>query len=350
MITTVGRLKSNGVMQVYDIIDELSYPDKNVGITTDRIFYASLFDENVSSNMQSNTPLKITGDKKVLAYNYFDERTLSFSNDIFASLVSLSYSLNIIASVTNTDFKNVQSTIQSSNPSFNVFAVATKNNNSEELQGISSSNGKYAFTSPGFVYNSSNSDFLSTGKEIIDMNTGINYGLPEIDGKKWMAAAIYDGTTNGFRGILLWVFTNNTIDNLNNVVIDGKKVTSTRTIFYPTLNPLEYMSVYQVVIGKEGNIIEFDTTGNGGWGYSNNQNPTVTGYHLATNFSFDDGLWAFILGEKTDGNDGPTYKTTNGYGFGNYNQTDSSSSLYWQGSNVATSNYVGFIFTGDSQI
>ena len=311
MITTVGRLKSNGVMQVYDIIDELSYPDKNVGITTDGIFYASLFDENVSSNMQSNTPLKITGDKKVLAYNYFDERTLSFSNDIFASLVSLSYSLNIIASVTNTDFKNVQSTIQSSNPSFNVFAVATKNNNSEELQGISSSNGKYAFTSPGFVYNSSNSDFLSTGKEIIDMNTGINYGLPEID---------------------------------------GKKVTSTRTIFYPTLNPLEYMSVYQVVIGKEGNIIEFDTTGNAGWGYSNNQNPTVTGYHLATNFSFDDGLWAFILGEKTDGNDGPTYKKTNGYGFGNYNQTDSSSSLYWQGSNVATSNYVGFIFTGDSQI
>ena len=66
--------------------------------------------------MQSNTPLRITGDKKVLAYNYFDERTLSFSNDIFASLVSLSYSLNIIASVTNTDFKNVQSTIQSSNP------------------------------------------------------------------------------------------------------------------------------------------------------------------------------------------------------------------------------------------
>ena len=76
MITTVGRLKSNGVMQVYDIIDELSYPDKNVGITTDGIFYASLFDENVSSNMQSNTPLRITGDKKVLAYNYFDERTL----------------------------------------------------------------------------------------------------------------------------------------------------------------------------------------------------------------------------------------------------------------------------------
>ena len=137
---------------------------------------------------------------------------------------------------------------------------------------------------------------------------------------------------------------------LNNIEIDGKKVTSTRTIFYPTLNPLEYMSVYQVVIGREGNIIEFDTTGNAGWGYSNNQNPTVTGYHLSTNFSFDDGLWAFILGEKTDGNDGPTYKTTNGYGFGNYNQTDSSSSLYWEGSNVATSNYVGFIFTGDSQI
>ena len=348
MITTVGRLKSNGVMQVYNIIDELSYPDKNVGITTDGILYASLFDENVSSSIQSNTPLRITGDKKVLVYNYFDERTLSLNNDIFTSLISLSYSLNTITSVTNTDFKNVQSTIQLSNPAFNVFAVATKSNNSQELQGISSPTGKYIFTSPGFVYNSSNSDFLSSGKQIVDMNTGINYGLPEIDGKKWMAAAIYDGTTNGFRGILLWVFTNNTIDSSNNIAIDGKKVTSTGTIFYPTLNTLEYMSIYQVVINPGGNIAEFDKTGNSGWSYSNNQNPTVAGYHLATNFSFDDGLWAFVIGGKVDGNDGPTYKTTNGYGFGNYNQEDSSSSLYWGGSEVATYNYVGFIFTGDS--
>lgn len=348
MINPLARLKSNGVMQVYNIIDELSYPDKNVGITTDGTLYASLFDENVDFSIQSNVPLRIRGDKKVSAYNYFDERTLSFNNDIFESLISLSYSLNTITSVTSTDFKNVQSIIQASNPTFNVFAVATRNYNSEELQGINSSTGKYTFTSPGFVYNTSNSNFLSTGKEIIDMNTGINYGLPEIDGKKWMAAAIYDGTTNGFRGILLWVFTNDTIDSSNNKTIGGKPVTSTRTIFYPTLSPLEYMSIYQVVINPGGNIFTSNITGNAGWGYSNNQNSTSLGYYSTTNFSFDDGLWAFVIGEKVDGNDGPTYKTTNGYGFGNYNQSDSSSSLYWEGLNVATSNYVGFIFTGDS--
>lgn len=348
MINTVGRLKSNGVMQVYNIIDELSYPDKNVGITSDGTLYASLFDENIYSNMQSNTPLRITNDKKIMAYNYFDEKTLSFNNDIFASLLSLSFSLNTITSVTSTDFKNVQSIIKRSNPTFNVFAVVTKNYNSEELQGVDSSTGKYTFTSPGFVFNSSKSNLLSTGNEIIDMNTGINYGLPEIDGKKWMASAIYDGTTNGFLGILLWVFTNDTIDISNNITIGGKPVTSTKTIFDPTLNPLEYMSIYQVVIAAGGNIIASDTTGNAGWGYSNNQQPNNIGYYSSSNFSFDDGIWAFVIGEKVDGNDGQTYKTINGYGFGNYNQSDSNSSLYWEGLNIATSNYVGFIFTGDS--
>jgi hypothetical protein len=345
----VGRLNSNGVMQVYTAIDELSDPTRNAGITTDGVMYADLFDENTSSEMQSNTPLRIKNDKKILAYNYFDERTLALTTDIFGALVAVSPVLQSITSVTSTNFKNVQSVIQSSHPSFNVFAVATKYYNSELLPGFGSPTGKYTFTTPGFVYNTSIFYGLSTGKEIVYMENGANYGYPEIDGKKWMAAAIYDGTTNGFRGIMLWIFTNDTINISNNVLTNGKDVIFTKNIFDVPLNPLDYMRIYQVVIDSSGNIIASDTTGNAGWGFSNNQTPSeITGYYTESNFSFDDGMWAYAIGEKVDGNDGPDYRTTNGYGFGNYNNTDPSAVLYWAGSKLETTNYVGFMFTGDA--
>lgn len=345
----VGRLKSNGVMQVYTRIDELSDPSRNAGLDENGIFYGSLFDENIQTNLSSNTPLRIANDKKIVAYNYFDERSLTINNDIFDSLVSLSYSLRLITSVTNTDLKNVQNLIQTSHPSFNVFAVTTKDYNSESLQGIGTPSGKHIFTSPGFVYSTLNSNTLSTGNTIVDMNNGINYGIPEINNYKWMAASIFDGTTNGFLGTLVWIFTNDIIDISNNIVIAGKPVTTAKTIFNPTLDLSNYMRVYQVVIGSNRNVLKSDVTGDAGWGYSNNQFPdSVTGYYSTSQFSFDDGLWAFVVGGKVDGNDGPDYRTTNGYGFGNYNNTDPSASLYWDGSNIASNNYVAFIFTGDA--
>ena len=85
----VGRLTSNGVMQVYTRIDELSDPSRNAGLDENGIFYGSLFDENIQTNLSSNTPLRIANDKKIVAYNYFDERSLTINNDIFDSLVSL---------------------------------------------------------------------------------------------------------------------------------------------------------------------------------------------------------------------------------------------------------------------
>lgn len=347
-MTLVGRLKSNGVMQVYTQIDELSDPTKNVGLDKNGIMYASLFDEN-STQIQSNTPLRIKSDKKVIAYNYFDELTLTFSTDIIAAILRSTFSLKLITSVTNTNFKNVQSTIQASNQTFNVFAIATKNYNSEALPGFGSATGKYTFSTPGFVYNTSNSNILSTGNQIGYINDGGNYSLPEIDGKRWMAAAIYDGTTNGFLGILMWIFTNDIIDISNNIVTDGKIVTSTKSIFDPTLSDNVYMRTYQIVIGPSGNIIASDVIGNSGWAYSNNQFPNnVTGYYSTSQFSYDDGIWSFVLGGKTDGNAGPDYKTTNGYGFGNYNLSDETARLYWNGSEVISNNYVAFMFTGDA--
>jgi len=344
----VGRLKSNGVMQVYTRIDELSDPTKNSGLDKNGIMYASLFDEN-STQLQSNNPLRIKSDNRAIAYNYFDELTLSFNTDVIAGIIRSTFSLKLITSVTSSNFKTVQSAIQASNPTFNVFAVATKNYNSELLPGFGSATGKYTFTTPGFVYNTSNSNILSTGNQIGIVNDGENYSLPEVDGKRWMAAAIYDGTTNGFLGILMWIFTNDTIDDLNTIVTDGKIVSNTKSIFDPTLSNNLYMRTYQIVISPSGNIIASDVIGNAGWGYSNNQLPSnTTGYYSTSQFSYDDGIWAFILGGKTDGNTGPDYRTTNGYGFGNYNLNDSTARLYWAGSEVTSNNYVGFIFTGDA--
>jgi hypothetical protein len=344
----VGRLKSNGVMQVYNILDELSDPNKNAGITKNGTLYASLFDEN-STQIQSNNPLRIKNDKKIVAYNYFDELTLSLNTDVIASIIRSTSFLKLIQSVTSTDFKNVQTEIQTANPAFNVFAVATKSNNSEQLQGFGSLGGRYTFTTPGFVYNTSNSNILSTGKPIVNVNDGDKYGLPEIYENKWMAEAIYDGTTNGFLGILMWIFTNDTIDISNNIVTEGKIVSTAKSIFDPTLSDNVYMRIYQLVIGPSGDILASDVVGNAGWGYSNNQFPdSTTGYYSTSEFSFDDGIWAFILGGKADGNTGPDYRTINGYGFGNYNLSDGSARLFWNGSEVLSNNYVGFMFTGDA--
>ena len=344
----VGRLKSNGIMQVYGSIDELSDQTKDTGLDKNGIMYASLFDEN-STQIQYNNPLRIKSDKKIIAYNYFDELTLSFNTDIIAAIIRSTFALKLITSVTNTDFKTVQSAIQLAHPSFNVFAVATKNYNSELLPGFGSASGKYIFTTPGFVYNTSNSNILSTGNQIVNVNDGVNYGLPEIESKKWMAAAIYDGTTNGFLGILMWIFTNDTIDLSDNVITNGKIVSNTKSIFDPTLGDNVYMRTYQLIISPSGNIIASDVIGNAGWVYSNNQSPSnITGYYSTSEFSFDDGIWAFILGGKTDGNTGPDYRAANGYCFGNYNLNDSTARLYWAGSEVVSNNYVGFIFTGDA--
>ena len=97
----LGRLKSNGVMQVYSRIDELSDPSRNAGLDENGVLYGSLFDENIQTNLPSNTPLRIANDKKIVAYNYFDERTLSINDEIFESLVSLSYSLRLNSPVFN---------------------------------------------------------------------------------------------------------------------------------------------------------------------------------------------------------------------------------------------------------
>ncbi len=273
------------------------------------------------------------------------------SGQIFDNIKTLAVSLNSLTGITRTNLGTVQSTIQSSNSTFNVFAVVSHQLNSESLVGVGTASGRYNFTKENFVYNTSSSNRLSTGKEIANMSGGINYSIPEIDGKKWMGMAVYDGTTNGFRGIMLWVFTNELVTSSNTVITGTASVFRASDIFFPFIfsSTSNYRRIYQVVIGPSGGLSASNVTGNAGWLFSSSQNSSSNGYNNTSRFSADDGTWAFIIGGKSNGeNPGPSYKVTNGYGFGNYNSSDSSSSLYWAGSNIPSTNYVGFVFTGDA--
>jgi hypothetical protein len=342
----VGRLKSTGILQSIQF-DELNY--STVGVSSDGVFHSTLFDENTSSTLTSNIPMRIGINSSCIVYDYFDEITADFSN-VFDNLLLLSSSLNSLTNISSTNLGAVQSTIQTANPSFNVFAVAIDAANAELLQGTAAAGGKTTLSAGRFVYNSSDSNILSTGKPIVYMSGGANNSLPIIDNKRWMAMAVYDGTTNGYRGILLWVFTDDSITTGNVVTAGGKTITTTKSIFQPALAAGNFARIYQVVIGPSGNVLASNTSGNGGWNFSDTQAPNATtGYFSTSSFSSDDGAFAFVLGGKMNANAGGTYKITNGYGFGNYNGTDGASSdLYWAGSLVSGTTYVGFVFTGDA--
>ena len=266
---------------------------------------------------------------------------------IFEHLQTLAVSLDALTSITNSNFGSVQSTIEGADNSFHVFAVIGRYDLAESLAGTGASGGTTSFSSPKFVYNSSASNILSTGNTIANMTGGPN---SVIDGNKWMAMALYDGSTNGFKGILLWVFTDDLINSSNSVTTDGHTVTTAKSIFYPDNASYSYNRIYAVVIGDDGSVDYSDYDGNVGWNFSNGQSPgSTTGYYNTSIFSRDDGLWAFRLsGNKVDGNSpGGTYSTTNGFGVGNYDASDSAGNIYWNGTSTSTTNYVGFVFTGD---
>ena len=355
---TVARLRSDGVLFA-NLFDEFSSPSRNVSVDQFGVFYSNTMKEGQFAELAGSTPMRILNNKELRVHDYFDELT-GVSNvvpptptppgtGIFDNLLTLSTSLNALTSITASNFGTVQSTIQAADPSFNVFAVATQNNNSESLQGVSAAGGKTTFTTPRFVFNSSASNILSTGKTIVDMSGGSDHSLSAIDGRKWMAMAVYDGTANGFRGILLWIFTGDSISSTNVVTSGGRTITDARSIFAPTLGATTFARIFQVVIGNSANVLASNTGGNAGWNFSDSQGAgAATGYNLTSRFSSDDGFWAFVLGGKVNGNTGPDYKVANGFGFGNFNSTDNSSQLFWSGSAVSGTSYVGFIFTGDA--
>ena len=267
---------------------------------------------------------------------------------IFENLKTLAVSLDALTSITNSNLGSVQSTIEEADNSFHVFAVIGTNDLAESLAGTGASGGTTSFSSLKFVYNTSASNILSTGNTIVDMTGGPN---SVIDGNKWMAMAFYDGSA-GFKGILLWIFTDDLINSSNSITADGHTVTTAKSIFYPDNSGSSYNRIYALVIGDDGAVDYSDYDGNVGWNFSNGQNPSSsTGYNSTSRFAGDDGTWGFRLsGNKVDGNSpGPSLYGSNGFGVANYDGGDSRSSYYWNGSSVSNSTYVGFVFTGDMQ-
>ena len=71
-------------------------------------------------------------------------------------------------------------------------AVVGNSNYAESLSGTGVAGGKRTHTAKGFNYNSSSSNIISTGSEIVDMSGGSSSSISGgsvIDGKKWMAMA-----------------------------------------------------------------------------------------------------------------------------------------------------------------
>jgi len=267
---------------------------------------------------------------------------------IFENLKTLAVSLDALTSITNSNLGSVQSTIEEADNSFHVFAVIGTNDLAESLAGTGASGGTTSFSSLKFVYNTSASNILSTGNTIVDMTGGPN---SVIDGNKWMAMAFYGGSA-GFKGILLWIFTDDLINSSNSITADGHTVTTAKSIFYPDNSGSSYNRIYALVIGDDGAVDYSDYDGNVGWNFSNGQSPgSSTGYNSTSRFAGDDGTWGFRLsGNKVDGNSpGPSLYGSNGFGVANYDGGDGRSSYYWNGSSVSNSTYVGFVFTGDMQ-
>jgi hypothetical protein len=294
---------------------------------------------------------KVTGVSDIVTSQLFS------GAGIFDDLIALSTTLASGAVATGTNFQSVQSTIETANSAFNVFAVVGYSDYSESLAGAGVAGGKRTHTAKGFNYNTSSSNILSTGNTIVDMTGGIRNGLGPIDGKKWMAMAQYDGTS--FDGILVWIFTGDQVNNSGTITSGTRSVTNVRDIFYPDgVGSTNYHHFFPIAIDPNGTIYSNTNSGKCGWNFSNGQNPGSLGYNATTRFGSDDGIWGFIIPTGTntgyvDGNaPGVTPKstssTTPGFGMGNYDGGDSNGDTYWNGVNTSSTNNVGFVFSGDA--
>ena len=284
---------------------------------------------------------------------------------IFSDLVGLLTTLNNASnpSPTNsTDIGNIQGLIESANSSFNVFAVVGTGNLAENLGGTGVGGGKRTHMGKGFNYNTSNSNILSTGNTIVDMTGGASSGISGgsiIDGKKWMAMAQFDGSN--FDGILLWIFTGDSVNNSGSIASGNRPVTNVFSIFYPDGSPQnDYHHFYPIALDVNGTIYSNLNSGRNGWMFSNNANAgSTTGYNNTGSFSSDDGFWGFIIptgssSAYVDG-DSPgqtifdTSSSTPGFGMGNYNGGDTSNAYsYWNGQQDNNTNFSGFVFSGDA--
>ena len=232
-----SSLHSDGRFQA-NLFDEVSDPSRNVGIDSIGTFHCNDITEGSATGLASTVPMRITDNKELLVYDQIDE--MNPVSNIMGNLIDLAQNgfTGLSTQITSSNLSNVQEIIENADPHFNVFAVISYDECAEDLSGVASGTGRTTFTGPGFVYNTSNNNLLSTGYDIkpmsgaaantervkhdvwdyfqmgdprFELNSKIDLGRL-LDGKKWMGMAVFDGYTDnsgipkGFRGISLWVF------------------------------------------------------------------------------------------------------------------------------------------------
>ena len=311
---------------------------------------------------------------------------------IFGDIKSLATSLGSATVPSPSNLQSIQSLIEAQNSAFNVFAVIGRNACAEDCSRTTVAGGKRTHTGKGFNANSSSSNIISTGNEIVDMDGGSSEGLSAIDGKKWMAMAQFDGTN--FDGILIWVFIgtggNGQYGSVNTsgtqyqgtstsdkgryqlwADLDAGNTTfKVRDIFYPSGDEFSDMfNIHPIAIDPSGTIYSNTTAGKVGWNFSNNSNSSSGGYRTADNtLAQDDGIFAFGIptgtNESYSDGDGSSSQGVDPFiennvslkptfGMGNRNSNDDSCDfVYWNGTKTPSSgeisNHLGFVFSGDA--
>ena len=267
------------------------------------------------------------------------------------------------STATNSDMttNGIQGDIEAKHSSFNVFAIIKSGGLAEQLGGVSDSAGSPDFTAAGkFAYNSSSSNILSTGNDISVMTgaSSVNGDIADFDDLPWMAVAYWDGTSGGFKGILVWGFTGDMINSSGTVSSNGHPVAKVKDIFYPNNSANNFNKVVYAVFESGGTLIKYDVDGSGasypGWNYSNGAAAGTSGYNSTSSFSSDDGIWMFrVTGQNSttrynaDGNSpGPDPNSSDAYGAGNYNGGDNVN-LKWAGTDEGNT-WVGYCFSGDA--
>ena len=281
--------------------------------------------------------------------------------------VSVPTKQNSTDSLILNDDDSVQSIIESAHSSFNVFAVVGFGKYAEDIPGRGVAGGMRTHTATGFNYNTSLSNILSTGNAIVEMSGGgrINPNLNVIDGKKWMAMAQFDGTN--FDGILLWIFTGDSVNTAGTVTPKMRSVSNVKDIFYPegsssfSVDDQDYHHIYPIAIDPSGTITSNTTSGASGWNFSSeSEADEILGYYfndfggrIIRSLSQDDGIWGFKIPGYVDGDD---QDASIEYGMGNLSGNDDTTlpskyALYatWNGvRSPASTAHLGFVFSGDA--
>lgn len=104
---TVARLLSTGTLRA-NLFDELSGVNSNIGVTSTGTFYCDGIQEGTASNLTSNTPMRMTSDKKLLVYDFIDELS-PIDQGITPTVVSLYNNIGALATYMNgylSEYKN----------------------------------------------------------------------------------------------------------------------------------------------------------------------------------------------------------------------------------------------------